>query len=114
MGNGLGIVAAKEADFMIHSLLKFELFGQELYLTTTHVSILIICLGLIILALIARVKLQDTDGKPGSFQNAVEYVVEMLDGMVKSGMGKKGIPYRNYIGTLFLLFCSVISRDFWD
>ena len=30
MGNGLGIVAAKEADFMIHSLLKFELFGQEL------------------------------------------------------------------------------------
>ena len=35
MGNGLGIVAAKEADFMIHSLLKFELFGQELYLTTT-------------------------------------------------------------------------------
>ena len=38
MGNGLGIVAAKEADFMIHSLLKFELFGQELYLTTTHVS----------------------------------------------------------------------------
>ena len=32
MGNGLGIVAAKEADFMIHSLLKFELFGQELYL----------------------------------------------------------------------------------
>ena len=102
MGNGLGIVAAKEADFMIHSLLKFELFGQELYLTTTHVSILLICLGLIILALIARVKLQDTDGKPGRFQNAVEYVVEMLDGMVKSGMGKKGIPYRNYIGTLFL------------
>ena len=63
MGNGLGIVAAKEADFMIHSLLKFELFGQELYLTTTHVSILIICLGLIILALIARVKLQDTQAK---------------------------------------------------
>ena len=59
MGNGLGIVAAKEADFMIHSLLKFELFGQDLYLTTTHVSILLICLGLIILALIARVKLQE-------------------------------------------------------
>ena len=65
MGNGLGIVAAKEADFMIHSLLKFELFGQDLYLTTTHVSILLICLGLIILALIARVKLQDTDGNAG-------------------------------------------------
>lgn len=29
MGNGLGILAAKEADFMIHSLVKFHLFGQE-------------------------------------------------------------------------------------
>ena len=102
MRDALGIVAAKEADFMIHSLLRFELFGQELYLTTTHVSILIVCLGLIIFAFVARLKLKDTDGKPGGFQNAVEYVVEMLDGMVKSGMGKKGIPYRNYIGTLFL------------
>ena len=102
MRDALGIVAAKEADFMIHSLLRFELFGQELYLTTTHVSILIVCLGLIIFAFVARLKLKDTDGKPGGFQNAVEYVVETLDGMVKSGMGKKGIPYRNYIGTLFL------------
>ena len=102
MGNGLGILAAKEADFMIHSLVKFKLFGQELYLTTTHVSIFIICVGLIIFALVARIKLKDTDGKPGKFQNAVEYIVEMLDGMVHGGMGKKGIPYRNYIGTLFL------------
>lgn len=53
MGNGLGILAAKEADFMIHSLVKFKLFGQELYLTTTHVSIFIICVGLIIFALVA-------------------------------------------------------------
>ena len=114
MGNGLGIVAAKEADFMIHSLLKFELFGQELYLTTTHVSILQFypcdkckynqsqTYDQYTDMRRRKVKLQDTDGKPGSFQNAVENVVEMLDGMVKSGMGKKGIPYRNYIGTLFL------------
>ena len=102
MGNGLGILAAKEADFMIHSLVKFKLFGQELYLTTTHVSIFIICVGLIIFALVARIKLKDTDGKPSKFQNAVEYIVEMLGGMVHGGMGKKGIPYRNYIGTLFL------------
>ena len=71
MGNGLGILAAKEADFMIHSLVKFKLFGQELYLTTTHVSIFIICVGLIIFALVARIKLKDTDGKPSKFQNAV-------------------------------------------
>lgn len=110
MGNSLGILAAKEADFMIHSLVKFQLFGQELYLTTTHVSILVVCVGLIIFALIAKMKLKDTDGKPGAFQNIVEYIVEMLDGMVKSGMGAKGNPYRNYIGTLFLfIFFSNIS-----
>lgn len=102
MGSVLGILAAKEADFMIHSLVKFKLFGQELYLTTTHVSIFIIAAGLIIFALIAKMKVKEADGKPSGFQNVVEFIVEMLDGMVHGGMGSKGIPYRNYIGTLFL------------
>ncbi len=97
-----GILAAKDPDFMIKSLLKLKLLGQEVYLTTTHVSLLIICLGLVIFALIVRLKLKDTDGKPGALQNAAELIVEMLDGMVHSSMGSKGIPYRNYIGTLFL------------
>lgn len=110
MGNGLGILAAKEADFMIHSLVKFNLFGQDLYLTTTHVSLLIICVGLIIFGFVARAKLKVIDGKPGGFQNAVELIVEMLDGMVHGSMGKNGIPYRNYIGTLFIfLLISNIS-----
>lgn len=102
MGNGLGILAAKEADFMIHSLVKFHLFGQELYLTTTHVSIFIIAAGLIIFGFITKAKVKDVEGKPSGFQNVVEFIVEMLDGMVHGGMGSKGIPYRNYIGTLFL------------
>ena len=102
MENSLGILAAKNPDFMIHGLLKFNLFGQEVYLTTTHVSLLIICVGLILLALVVRLRLKDTDGKPGSLQNAMELVVEMLDGMVHSSMGTKGIPFRNYIGVLFL------------
>lgn len=103
MGNGLGILAAGgEADFMIHGLVKFHLFGQELYLTTTHVSILIVCVLLIIFAVVVRCKLKDTEGKPGALQNIAEMIVEMLDGMVNGSMGKKGIPYRNYIGTLFL------------
>lgn len=110
MGNGLGVLAAKEADFMIHSLLKFHLFGQELYLTTTHVSLFIICIGLIIFGFVARAKLKVVDGKPGKFQNVVELIVEMLDGMVHGSMGKNGMPYRNYIGTLFIfLLISNIS-----
>lgn len=102
MTERVGILASKDADFMIQGLLKLNLFGQEVYLTTTHVSLLIVCGGIILLALIARLKLKDTDGKPGGFQNAIELVVEMLDGMVDGTMGAKGKPFRNYIGTLFL------------
>lgn len=102
MGGILGIVAAKDPDFMIQSLQKLNVFGQEVYLTTTHVSILIICTCLILFAVIVRLKLKDTDGKPGALQNVAELIVEMLDGMVKGSMGKKGNPYRNYIGTLFI------------
>ena len=87
---------------MIHGLLKLNFFGQEVYLTTTHVSLLIICAALIILAVVVRLKLKDTEGKPSGFQNAIELVVEMLDGMVYSSMGKKGIPFRNYISILFV------------
>lgn len=97
----VGILAA-DADFMIHGLKKLNIFGQEVYLTTTHVSLLIICVGLILLALVVRLKLKDTEGKPSGLQNAMEMAVEMLDGMVKSSMGKSAVKYRNYIGVLFL------------
>ena len=87
---------------MIHCLKKLNIFGQEVYLTTTHVSLLIICVGLVLLALVVRIKLRDTEGKPGRFQNAIEMGIEMLDGMVKSSMGKNAVRYRNYIGVLFI------------
>ena len=73
-----------------------------MYLTTTHVSLLIICVGLVLLALVVRLKLKDTEGKPSGLQNAMEMAVEMLDGMVKSSMGKSAVKYQNYIGVLFL------------
>ena len=90
-----------EADFMIHGLQELNIFGQKVYLTTTHVSLLIICAALIIIALIVRLTLKDTD-KPGTFQNIIELAVEMLDDMVKSSMGKHAVHYRNYIGVLFI------------
>ena len=102
MGGILGIVAAKEPDFMILSLKKLTLFGQEVYLTTTHISLLIICVALILFAVIVRLKLKDTDGKPSALQNVAELIVEMLDGMVDSTMGKYGKNFRNYIGTIFI------------
>lgn len=103
MGNSLGILAAKEPDFQIHGLVSFELFGQELWLTTTHVSILVVCALLLIFALVIRSKLSNAEGRPGALQNVAELIVEMLDNMVYGSMGNKlGIKYRNYIGVLFM------------
>ena len=96
MGNSLGMLAAKEPDFQIHGLVKFQLFGQELWLTTTHVSILIVALLLLIFALVVRAKLSDAEGKPGTLQNIAELIVEMLDNMVKGSLGKNGLAFRNY------------------
>ncbi len=111
MGEVLGIVAAKEADFMIHSLTKLNVLGQEVYLTTTHISLLIVCVGLILFALVVRMKLKDNGEKPGMLQNIAELMVEMLDKMVDGSLGKtNGNPYRNYIGTLFaFIFFANIS-----
>ena len=36
-----GMLVAREPDFMIHGVLKYELFGQEFWLTTTTVLSLI-------------------------------------------------------------------------
>ena len=101
MGKISEVLANKEPDFMIHGLAKINFFGQEVYLTTTHVSLLIICTILIVLAVVVRLKLKDTDGKPGSLQNVMELAVEMLDGMVDGSMGAKGKGFRNYLGILF-------------
>ena len=93
---------AGNPDFMIHSLTKLSFLGQEVYLTTTHISIFIICVVLIVFALIVRFKMKDTTDKPSGLQNVAELIVEMLDGMVNSSMGQHAPKYRNYIGVLFL------------
>ena len=97
----IGILAA-EADFMIHGIKKLHVLGQEVYLTTTHVSLFFVCIGLIVFALVVRLKLKDTEGKPSGLQNVAELIVEMLDVMVKGSMGRSAKRYRNYIGVLFL------------
>ncbi len=104
MNNGVGILATadSEVDFMVHGLLKLNLFGQDIWLTTTHVSLLIVMLLLIGFALVVKSKLKDDEGKPGVLQNIAEYMVEALDSMVVSSMGKNAKPFRNYILTLFL------------
>ena len=107
------ILAAKEVDFMIHGLIKFELFGQELWITTTHVSILIVMLVLLTLAIVVKWKMKHPQEFPTGFQNAVEMMVDMLDHMVDNSMGRHAKKFVNYISCIFLfIFVSNISGLF--
>ncbi len=102
-----------EADFMAHGLFSYTLFGQELWITTTHVSMLIIMAVILLLAIAVRVKMNHPQEYPTGFQNVVELGVEMLEKMVHSNMGSRAKKYINYIGTLFLfIFLSNISGLF--
>jgi len=107
------LAAGGEVDFMIHGLFKYKLFGQEFYITTTHVSILIVMIILLVFAIIANRKMKNPDEIPGGFQNVVEMIVEMLDKMVHGSMGKYAGKFANYIGSIFLfIFVSNISGLF--
>ena len=63
-----------EPDFMIHGVLKYEAFGQELWITDTTVGAWIITAVLLLIGLIANRKIKAaTDSSiPGAFQNALE------------------------------------------
>ena len=43
-----------DADFMIHGVFKYTLFGQELYITTTHVAMFIVPVLILIVMICAH------------------------------------------------------------
>ncbi|MCM1162313.1 MAG: F0F1 ATP synthase subunit A [Roseburia sp.] len=109
MGQGILLSAGADVDFMIHGVFSYELFGQTVWITTTHVCLLIVVLLLIGFSCVAgRVMKRATD-VPGTFQNIVELIVEMLQNMVGSTMGKNAGKFVNYIGTIFIfiLVCNI-------
>lgn len=89
-------------SFMIQGLVKYHIGGQELWITTTHVSQLIVTVFLIIIALAVRRRFKHAEEVPGVFQLVCETAVGMLDNMVIENMGKKGRKYANYIIVLFM------------
>lgn len=100
----------KAVDFFIHELIPYNFFGQTVYITTTHVCELIIIIGIIIFALVARHKILHAEEIPRGFQNVVELLIETLDKYVHGTMGKHGTKcYVNYVGTimLFILLCNI-------
>lgn len=107
------LASGQNVDFMIKGLIKFELFGQTLWITTTHVSMLII-MGLIILAAcIIRANLKGPEETPGMLQSFAEIGIEALENMVSGIMGDNAGRFINYIGTIFIfILLSNISGIF--
>lgn len=111
MGAGILLSGGSDIDFMIHGVFKYHLFGQELWVTTTHVCLFIIIVFIVIFCLCANRAIKHATEVPGAFQNVVELIVEKLDNMIKGVMGKNGKAFANYIGTLFIfiLICNISS-----
>lgn len=102
MVHGILLSAGDDIDVMVHGLLKYSFFGHEVWITTTHVCLLIVMLILIGFSIAAGQAIKKGAEVPGGFQNVVELIVEKLDSMVEGTMGKSAVKFRNYIGTLFI------------
>lgn len=102
MMNGILLSAESDVDFMIHGVFPYQFFGHQVWITTTHVCLLIVMLVLIGFAIAANRAMKYASEVPGTFQNIVELIVEMLDGMIHSAMGKSAAKFANYIGTIFI------------
>ena len=109
MMNGILLSAESDVDFMIHGVFPYQFFGHQVWITTTHVSLLIVMLVLIGFAIAANRAMKYASEVPGTFQNIVELIVEMLDGMIHSAMGRSAAKFANYIGTIFIfiLICNI-------
>ena len=103
---------SKNLDFMIHGLYKYELFGQELYLSTTTVSLAVVVLLITVFAVFANraIKAADPYSVPSGFVNFLECGIEALEGMTETILGANKNRFMNYIGTIFIfIFVSNFS-----
>lgn len=102
MEQGILLSGGADVDFMIHGVFSYELFGQTLWITTTHVCVLIVFLLITAFCIAAGHMVKRAKEVPEGFQNVVELIVEKLDHMTAGVMGKHAVRYRNYIGTIFI------------
>ena len=110
MEHGILLSGGSEVDFMIHGVFQYSFFGHQVWITTSHICVLIVMLLLVALAVAANRCMAKASEVPGGFQNVLELVVEMLDNMVSGSMGQAAARYSNYIGTIFVfILCSNIS-----
>jgi len=108
MGYGI-MLSADDVDFMVHGVFQYSFLGHQVWITTTHICLLIVMIVLITFALVVNARMKKATEVPTGLQNVVELIVDTLDGMIKGVMGKNAKTFRNYIGTIFIfiLFCNL-------
>ncbi len=102
MEHGILLSGGADVDFMIHGIFQYSFFGHQVWITTSHVCILLVMLVLVGFAIAAKRCMAKAAEVPSGFQNVVELIVEKLDKMVDNSMGKFAPRYYNYIGTVFI------------
>lgn len=116
--NTLCSVSSESADggsddfsFMIKLLKDIKIGDTTVNITSTHISLLVVTITLIVIACIVNriIKKADASDTPGTVQNMAEMAVEMLGNMVSSSMGTEAKRFVNYISTLFVfvLLCNI-------
>ena len=102
MNTGIMLSGADNIDFMIHGVFSYSFFGHEVWITTSHICILIVLITICTFMYLAGRAMKNAKEVPTGFQNVVELIVEKLDAMVDSTMGATGNNFKNYIGTIFI------------
>ena len=110
-------LVACDSSFMIKSLCSFRIPGvdYDFSINTTHVAMLLVSLFILIVAIIARVKINKANASdtPGMFQNIIELVIEMLGSMVDGIMGRNANRFVNY-NPVYLYHNFKHFRAFWS
>jgi F-type H+-transporting ATPase subunit a len=101
------LLSSDDLGFMIKGV--FKIGDTGLYITTSHICLLIVVLTLTVFSFFAKHAMKKASDVPTGFQNVIELMVEFLDGLVKSTMGKNATGFLNYIGTIFvfILFSNI-------
>ena len=87
----------------------FELFGMKFYLTETLLATWIVMAGLILLAVVVRIRLKKFKAVPSGFQNVIEIAVQTMDNFTVSTMGAE---YRHFGGFFFGIFAFIICANY--
>lgn len=110
MNRAIVLSSGTKVDFMIHGVFSFDFFGQKVWITTTHISLILVMLTLLIFAFVVNRKIRKLkpEDVPTGIVNVAELLTEKLEGFVMSTMGSSGTKFVNYISTIFvfILFCN--------